>query len=126
LGTRPGVARRLRPGPGHRFTPWGDRWHIRRDLQRKGCVLRRAQRLPWRRGLITRLSWIATDEFGDGVEYGAAYEVTYVNRDGTTRVAVCQMGADHLVFWTDEHPEPGFDRHGNPPNLSTYGQTWRG
>ena len=100
-----------------------DRGAIRRDLAKKGCVLRRTAWLPGRRGLTLRVS---DGDCEPGVVYGRVYRVDYTNRDGTARVAVCQMGPGRLVFWTDEHPEPGFDRHGNPPNLPTYGQSWRG
>ena len=101
-----------------------DRDAIRRDLAKKGCVPRGMTWLPGRRGLTLRV-WHDPD-WGPEVAYGRVYRVAYTNRDGTARVAVCQMGPDRLVFWTDEHPEPGFDRHGNPPNLPTYGQSWRG
>ena len=101
-----------------------DRRAIRRDLAAKGCRVRGITLLPFRRGLLLDLSNDPTS--GYTAVYGAAYEVAYINRDGRPQVAVCQMGPDRLVFWTDEHPEPGFDRHGNPPNLPNYGQSWRG
>ena len=100
-----------------------DRSAIGRDLARKGCVPRRVRWLWWRSGLPTE----ALDYDGwPTLTSGKVYRVRYINRDGSARVAVCMMGPDRLVFWTDEHPEPGFDRHGNPPHLPTYGQSWRG
>ncbi len=103
---------------------WLDRGLIAHDLAAKGCVMRRARWLPLRRGLTT---WVGNDPLsGNTVEYGRAFRVWYTNRDGAAQVAVCLMGPEGMVFWTDEHPEPGFDRHGNPPNLPTYGQSWRG
>ena len=52
--------------------------------------------------------------------------MTYRNRTGETLVAVCEMGPDYSVHWTPEHREAAYDRFGNPPNLSTYGNEWRG
>ena len=101
----------------HIYGDLGDRRAIRRDLAKKGCAYRRSKWLPGRRGLALRIS----DDPASGVDmvYGAAYQVAYTNRDGTARVAICLMGPDRLVFWTDEHPDPGFDRHGfSPPGIA--------
>ena len=105
----------------HLWAMPAERGRIRRFLSERGCVVRSILWLPFRKGLLIDVG---------GLEYkpwwGRTYRVTYLNRDREVRVAVCVTGPDRQVFWTDEYPEPGFDRHGNPPNLPTYGQTWRG
>jgi hypothetical protein len=96
---------------------------IERDLERRGCRPLHVEHLPHRHGILVRprigFSHGATEEAN-------VYRVTYQNREGKTLVAVCQMGENVSVHWTDEHREPGFDRFGNPQNLSQYGTEWRG
>ena len=101
-----------------------ERGWIRRDLAARGCTARRIFWLPLRRGLLKSLDGgLFMRRYGP--VYGRAYRVHYVNRDGRLLLAVCLTGNDEEPFWTDDHPEPGFDRFGNPPHLSELG-TWRG
>ncbi len=103
-----------------------DHLAVRRDLEGRGCRLLRLRWLPFRRGLMVKLH-----EYDPVFEHrrtiwGSVYRVTYRNGKGETLEAVCEMGPDRSVHWTDEHREPGYDRMGNPPNLSKYGSEWRG
>jgi hypothetical protein len=100
-----------------------ERAAVRRDLERRGCRLLHLHRLPFRQGLPVRLGGPG-DDVAD--VWGNVYRVSYRDRAGETLVAVCEMGPGPSVHWTAEHREPGHDRFGNPPNLSTYGNEWRG
>ena len=105
---------------------WGpaDRTAIARDLRLKGCQALRIRRRPFENGLLKSLKW--TSESGPVDDYGSVYDVTYLAPDGRRAVATCMTGPRGVVFWTDEHPDPGFDATGQPRNLPTYGQNWRG
>ena len=103
--------------------PHPEREAIERNLERRGCRLLRLELLPYRQGLLVRPE--IGISFGPSVEANV-YQVTYRNRADETLVAVCQMGQDLSVHWTAEHREPGFDRFGNPQNLSLHGSEWRG
>jgi hypothetical protein len=99
---------------------------IREDLERRKCRLLRLRWLPFRQGLMVKLEEYDPAWNARRTVWGSVYRVTYSNSKGETLEAVCEMGPDHSVHWTDEHREPGYDRMGNPPNLSTYGTEWRG
>lgn len=105
----------------HLWAMPAERGRIRRCLAERGCVVRSILWLPLRRGLLMDLGGLETKPW-----WGRAYRVGYFDREGARRVAVCVTGPDRQVLWTGEHPEPGYDRLGNPPNLPTYGQSWRG
>jgi hypothetical protein len=103
-----------------------DHTAVREDLERRGCRLLRLRWLPFRQGLMVKLNEYDPVLEHRGTVWGSVYRVTYRNSKGETLEAVCEMGPDQSVHWTDEHREPGYDRMGNPPNLSTYGTEWRG
>ena len=103
-----------------------DELAVRQDLEQRGCRLLRLRWLPFRRGLMVKLNEYDPTMESRRTVWGSVYRVTYSNSKGETLEAVCEMGPDHSVHWTDEHREPGYDRMGNPPNLSTYGTEWRG
>ena len=109
------------------FFRWGtkdnDQTAIERDLERRGCRSLYIELLPHRHGMLVRPQ--IGFSFPASVEAGV-YRVTYENRDGDKLVAVCEMGENRSVHWTNEYREPGFDRFGNPQYLSKHGTEWRG
>ena len=101
-----------------------DRTAIARDLRLKGCRALRIRRRPFENGLLKSLEW--SSDVGPDDVYGSVYDVTYLAPEGHRALATCMTGPKGVVFWTDEHPDPGLDPTGQPRNLPTYGQNWRG